>query len=47
MKYAGLALEVIGAAAIAYALYTVAPWAGLIAAGVFAIVIGIAIGADK
>lgn len=43
----GMALEVIGATLISYALYSLAPWAGLIAAGVFAILIGLSLGATK
>lgn len=47
MRIAGMTLEVVGAAAIAYALYTVAPWAGMLAAGVIAILIGSAMGSSK
>lgn len=42
--YLGMALELIGVGLISYALYTLAPWAGLIAAGVFAVLIGISLG---
>jgi hypothetical protein len=44
---AGMVLEVAGAVLISYALYTVQPWAGLIAGGVFAILIGLSLGANK
>ena len=40
-----MACEVMGAALITYALYTLAPWAGFIAAGVFLILVGAYLGA--
>lgn len=40
-----MVLEVIGAGLISYALYTLAPWAGFLVAGVFVLLIGISLGA--
>jgi hypothetical protein len=46
-EYVAEAVEVLGMAVIAYGLFSVAAWAGIIAAGVFLLIIGLAIGANK
>jgi hypothetical protein len=40
-------IEVIGMGAITYGLFSLAEWAGIIAAGVFLLIIGMAIGGAK
>ena len=47
MKKAGMALELLGAAAIIYALYSVHLWLGILAAGVFILLAGAGLGATK
>jgi hypothetical protein len=47
MKYASLALELVGFGAVGFGAYQLAPWLGWIVAGICAVVVGQAIGGDQ
>ena len=46
-EYLSDGIEVLGMAAVAYGLFTLAFWAGIIATGIFLVVIGMALGGKE
>jgi hypothetical protein len=45
MRVAAALIEFVGLAVVAFGLYLLAPWAGIVAAGVAVLVVGLALGA--